>query len=278
MKKKVLLSLVVGLALGNATAFASAQGWDVRAMGMGSAFIAVADDINTVDINSAGLGFIKSPQAELAHLSGSDSGLTNYSLNGLEYVTPVGNGAIGGSYTHQSFDNNFNYGKGYYDNYSNTYNCYSLAYGVEISKGLAVGIHIAQENLTNKDSYNLGTNAKGSDSSTATNTDVSFSALYRDPVNTKWSYGVVMGNSDYNTGFTPGVAYRCDNKTLVAVDFDSDTTNFGVEHHLNNKWIVRVGSNGGDFTYGAGYKFTKDLRLDYAHENSLNALAISSEF
>jgi hypothetical protein len=97
MKKSVgLLIIVSAMIFSTSPVMArSGFGWDVRAMGMGGAFIAVADDINAVDINPAGLAFLKGSQAEISHRSSNSYGISN-SMTGLEYATALDNGALGG--------------------------------------------------------------------------------------------------------------------------------------------------------------------------------------
>lgn len=239
MKKRLLvLSVMFTAVIGVSTASASmGMGFDIRSMGMGGAFVAVADDINAVDINPAGLAFVKDRQVEYVHLSKNASDI-RHSINGLEYVSPIGNGTLGVSLTRQSYDE------------GSSSSVYGLAYGTKLNGNLAVGVHLYKD-----------------DSST----NLAVSALYKD--NSKMSYGLVVGDS--NT--TPGVAYRPDDKTVVALDF-GDNTNIGVERQLGKKWAVRVGSDAGEVAYGVGYKIQSDLRIDYAHESGLNGVAVVKTF
>ncbi|MBP2654746.1 MAG: hypothetical protein H6Q73_2315 [Firmicutes bacterium] len=244
MKKRLILLMLASVMIFSTSSVMarSSFGWDVRAMGMGGAFVAVADDINAIDINPAGLAFLRGSQAEVSFSNADYSGVSENML-GLEYATQLDNGALGVSLSRYKYEMD--------PYYSSTSTNYCVAYGTKIQDNLAVGAHLSKTK---------------SDSST----NFGVSALYKD--GPQLSYGLLI-----DSDLTVGAAYRPDRQTVVALDLGNGTS-IGVERHLDKSWIVRAGSDEGEFTFGVGYKIRKDLRLDYAHEAEQNAIALVTAF
>lgn len=73
------------------------MGIGARPLGMGGAFVAVADDANAVMHNPAGLGYMTTPKGSFTHVR-MFSGVVNYNYAGI--VLPLGNaGSLGASFS-----------------------------------------------------------------------------------------------------------------------------------------------------------------------------------
>lgn len=234
----------------------------VRAMGMGGAFIGVADDVNAVYWNPAGIAFTKETQANTQRIT-NNRNYINY-IDVLEVTTPIKNGAIGFSYVKDRDASNFFGipGLTYNENW------YVLSYGAKISDNFAIGTNI--RNVAQK--YSLGVQSV---SKNFTGIDVSF--LYK---KNKWSYGLLVqdvnkpetiGGGYMIRNYRPGIAYHPDEKTVIAADiYDitdelERTYSIGAEYNATDKIALRVGSYHGNFTYGIGVNVDKTTEINFAH-------------
>jgi len=94
----VLGSIIIAALLCVGTAFAAFDdmGVGARPLGMGGAFVAVADDANAATHNAAGLGYIEAAVAGFTHLR-MIAGVVNYNYAGI--VLPLGGaGSLGVSF------------------------------------------------------------------------------------------------------------------------------------------------------------------------------------
>ena len=96
MKNVLIIIQVFALAMIlSGTAFSAYEdvGIGARPLGMGGAFVAVADDCNASAYNPAGLGYVKKPEAGFTHIR-LFSGVVNYNHAGI--IVPLGGvGSLG---------------------------------------------------------------------------------------------------------------------------------------------------------------------------------------
>ena len=110
-----------------------------RAMGMGEAFCALADDVSAMHWNPAGLAFVFNPELETMHTFW----LGNISHEFLGYIHPISLGTIGvsASYLHMGKMDKIIQGvtQGKFD----VYDIYGgLAYGLPVSKSFCFGFNL----------------------------------------------------------------------------------------------------------------------------------------
>lgn len=268
MKKTLLATLALTVALSASTAFAQSTYWtpiNVRAMGMGSAFCGVADDVNAVTTNPAGLGFLTRPEATVSYYRqtrdynyGTETETHQDDVFGFAYETQVGPGSAGFAFSNDSYSNHV-VDPGFWD-YTDTWSTrrFTAAYGQKLSDHISLGFAIE--------------NTSYGDPNEDASTGFSLGALYQ--LSPKLTAGWVLGTSDSYDCM--GVSYKADDKNMVAFDFDGK---IGIEHKLTNQLSVRAGVDSGNFCFGAGYKMSDDLRADYAHVSpGLNAVSLTKAF
>ncbi|TET42114.1 MAG: hypothetical protein E3J63_01195, partial [Elusimicrobia bacterium] len=110
-----------------------------RAMGMGEAFCALADDVSAMHWNPAGLAFVFNPELETMHTFW----LGNISHEFLGYIHPISLGTIGvsASYLHMGRMNKIRQGTA--QGKFNVYDIYGgLAYGLPVSKSFCFGFNV----------------------------------------------------------------------------------------------------------------------------------------
>ncbi len=275
MKKVIGILALLSLVIGSSTpAFAC---YGVRSMGMGGAFIAVADDVNTVYWNPAGLSNIKEAEIGVQHVTNNRDSI-NY-IDVIEFVTPLKKG-ISGIGFHYTNDRDFPFfgdslNDGFRDYKSNWL---TLSYGTKVNANFAVGINIRQVTASASDATIDGVRQFKSYSGSHTGIDLGFLGTAG-----KWSYGMLVqdankpktlfGYSQMVRNYRPGVAYRPDNKTIIAFDAydvkpsDGDKTEYsiGVEHKISNAVRARIGNYHGAMTYGAGVKIDKNIEFNVAY-------------
>lgn len=253
MKKNLCLTLL-SLLIISSIAVPSAFAYNgVRAIGMGGAFIAVADDIQSIYWNPAGIANISERQFGWQRVV-SDRNYSNH-LDVVELAIPLesGESAIGLSY--------INLADAVYD--GNRLRAYGwvLSYGQRISEKIAIGVNgrYLKETLNNKTSATYPTD---------------IGILYK--ASPKLSFGLMIQDAtgrDTETNWRPGVAYRPDNKTVIACDVYNATESYntkreyslGIEHMTNDTLALRVGNYHGSMTYGIGVKVTKDTEFNFAY-------------
>jgi hypothetical protein len=283
LKSKKLYVLVVGLCLAIAlnpflvnTTYACVG---ARAMGMGGAFIAVSDDASATYWNPAGLTQLEVP--ELTYTP------TLYNRDESKYddfvsiATPLrigdrNRGAVAFSFINSGHASPIR---------KTTDRLYWLSYGVNVSENVSLGVNLKKQNsrkefpvlrLSDRDSFvaadlgllwDLG--------------KFSFGALWQD-IN-KPSLELFGAKSEYARNLRAGIAFRPDNKTVIALDV-YDITNeannrdihVGAERWFTENIAIRVGlyqatSATPAVTFGASFKvfaaaeneFFSSGQLDY---------------
>jgi len=271
MKKKIfsaVLATALATSVGVPTAFAC---YGVRAMGMGGAFIAVADDVQSVYWNPAGLANVKEKQFGWQKATNNREGI-NY-IDIFELTMPLENGksGIGLHYTNNreaavyGTDSN-----NYAMNYKSSW--WTLSYGEKINDKFAVGVNIRQEKESADGTVEGGITTLGKSSNTTYATDLGL--FYKE--SDKLSYGLLIQDSSgrgKEANWRPAVAYRPDNKTIVAFDVYNATEAYhskreysiGIEHKFSDKVAIRVGNYHGSMTYGAGVNVDKNIEINVAH-------------
>lgn len=271
MKKKILSAILATALATSITAPTAFACYGVRAMGMGGAFIAVADDVQSVYWNPAGLANVKEKQFGWQKATNNRESI-NY-IDVFEFAMPLENGksGIGLHYTNNreaaayGADSD-NYGI----NYKSTW--WTLSYGEKINDNLSVGVNIRQEKESVDGIVEAGVRTLGKSSNTTYSTDLGL--LYQ--ASDKLSYGLLIQDSSgrgKEANWRPAVAYRPDNKTIIAFDVYNATEAYnstreysiGIEHKFSDKVAIRVGNYHGSMTYGAGISIDKDVEINVAH-------------
>ena len=297
MKKVVKALLIAALGIGVATPIFAAEsagqagaylkmGVGARALGMGSAFTAVANDSTAAFWNPAGLAKLKKHEASFMHANLSDDrdyNFFNYAhvLNGSDGKN---NGTVALSHIRFGIDgipetredpNNpgqpwldgagnvriFSY---FEDTETNTF----ISYGRAVTDRFYAGLnlkYLKQKLFTNK----------------ADTMGLDFGLMY--DCNDKTTVGLSvrdLGESmdwDTNTGTkddvpvttTLGIAHKCNDKLLLSADLnkvqDMDVKLFcGAEYQIHDNVSLRVGSHDSDLTLGASFKLDT-WRFDYSY-------------
>ncbi|OGS22277.1 MAG: hypothetical protein A2252_06865 [Elusimicrobia bacterium RIFOXYA2_FULL_39_19] len=252
-------------------------GVGARPIGMGGAFVGVADDLNAINWNPAGLASLKGREMSATHLTWIEGMSSQYAAFG----TPLNNGkgAIGLSVNSISMGEI----RGYDENDAPTavVNAGGMAVGLTYAKGelmegkknLSGGITVrmVQETLADKSVsvpvVDIGIlNKKASE-------------------NGKMSLGINIQNlgsgAKYITDVDPlpqnikvGIGYKSNEKTTLCADYNMPSDNAGyfcagVEYQFNQMVKLRAGYKSGtdvDMGVRAGVGIWKDnIGLDYAY-------------
>ncbi len=276
--------LFIGFAFGCVSG-CCAQG--TRPMGMGGAFVAVADDVNALTFNPAGIARLKSPEVALSSMRHDGDNLS-LSATGFGIVLPCSRSSwsfgVSTVHTTRKYDGFFDEFDGFDYEYSTDDYGVAVAYRLSPKTSVAASVSVTELSL----------------SRSGTNTYVDLSALHM--IDEKWSVGLLVqninspGRSYYDSYdyelpciITPGIAYRPNKNTLLALDvYDQDgrlVHVFGVEHILANGIALRVGTSGmegyGRTSFGIGKAFGK-VRVDAAvasdEFDDMTMLSLSSKF
>ena len=267
--KKILGLLLCTLFLANPLVAEACYG--VRAMGMGGAFIAVADDVNTVYWNPAGLSDVREPQIGWQRAVKSRD-VMNY-IDIYEFVTPLKKGwsGLGLSYVN---DRETDYIEGAKD-YKETWTV--LSFGTKVNKKFAVGVNLRWVDQDIRGGYRDDAgNMHPPDRAGFLGIDLSFLGK-----SGKFSYGVliqdankpaVLGGGNMIRNVRPGIAYRPDNRTVLALDAynaipdadDKTDWSYGMERRIGSHLRVRLGNYHKTWTYGLGVKVGKNLEFNVA--------------
>jgi long-subunit fatty acid transport protein len=294
MKKviKNLLTVAIGLTLTNPIYAAESAGQagaylkmgvGARALGMGSAFTAVANDSTAAFWNPAGLAKLKKHEASFMHANLTDDrdyNFFNYAHvlnkdgknNGTLALSHINFGIDGIPETREDDQGNpildangnvriFSY---FEDTETNTFISYGRAINDRFYAGLNLK-YLKQKLFTNK----------------ADSMGLDFGFMY--DCNEKTTLGLSirdLGESmDWNTNTgtkddvpvttTFGVAHQCNDKLLVSADLnkveDMKVKLFcGAEYKLQDNVTLRVGSHDSDLTLGASFKLDT-WRFDYSY-------------
>lgn len=292
---KKFLSLMVGIAVLFACSYAMAGspgskgavflklGQGARANAMGESFVAVADDINALYWNPAGIAGIKERQATFMY----SDWLEEIKYNYLAYVYPIQilGGIMGGAITLLDSGSIPKYGV---DTANNPINLNTTFDG----KDIALAVSYAKEMV--KD-CSLGATVKyiqmKIDGQKSTGFGLDVGCLYKPQIE-NLTLGVVMQNfgpklkafvrekDALPLNFKVGGAYKLLDKAMTVsldVNFPSDNdTNFnlGAEYWVKEIVAIRAGYKtltkdelkSSDLTFGAGFRLPgTGIGLDYAY-------------
>ena len=268
--KKQLCAAVLSALMAVTVAIPSASAcYGVRAMGMGGAFIAVADDVQTVYWNPAGLVNVK--ESQFGWQRATNHRETNNYIDIYEFATPLekGKSGIGLHYTNNYDAPKFPVNDPKYTNYKSYW--WTLSYGQKVSDRLSAGINVRVEKES-ADEYIDGEQKIVNPRETTWSTDLGF--LYK--ASPKLTFGLYIqdfSGRGKEANYRPAVAYRPDNKTIIAFDIYNATEalnsrrehSIGIEHRVNNTLALRAGNYHGSMTYGVGIKIGKNKELHFAY-------------
>lgn len=295
MKKVVKTLLLAALGLGIAAPTFAAEsagqagaylkmGVGARALGMGSAFTAVANDSTAAFWNPAGLAKLKKNEASFMHANLTDDrdyNFFNYAhilndkdgkSNGTLALSHIRFGIDGIPETREDANGNpildangnvriFSY---FEDTETNTF----VSYGRVVTDKFYAGInlkYLKQKLFTNKaDTMGL---------------DLGFMYDWNDKTTLGLSIRDLGESMDWNTEAgtkddvpvttTLGIAHQCNDKLLVSADLnkvkDMDVKFFcGAEYKIQDNVMLRIGSHDSDLTLGASFKLDT-WRFDYSY-------------
>ena len=230
-----------------------------RPLGMGGAFIAVADDANASYWNPAALAFLQTRQATGMYITGEEINYKGFA----SYNQPVGDSAAVAVSVYTWND------QGIHNNFRKPW----ASFGVKVPfiplGKMAVGA-------------NLGF---ARDKELDHDPGVDVSVFYR--INRQWSLGLLIQDVNepdverdgdpiayWQRNIRPGIAYRPTGHLTIAVDIYLLTETYesvmiGAEYRLDEKHTLRAGlygMNAGGYreTVGAGYRFSPRLSIDMA--------------
>jgi tetratricopeptide (TPR) repeat protein len=265
-------------------------GFGARAMGLGNAYVALAEDATAVFWNPAGLDYIYQQNVTLFHSSLYEG--TLYDYFGYAYPTlnlgtfglgiarlSTGDILYANEYNYTFNDSKFSFEK---------YRLY-LGYGLKLPYDLAAGLSIKLERsgFFNLQHYDYGDEATGIgvglDAGVIYRPRYYDSALLRD-----WSVGLSIINlfpmqlregdvaDVYPMTFTLGIMRKFrvrDNLDAMHFLLDLQKTpkvdfgvRFGVEYNFQDIGMLRLGFNGESPSFGAGVKYSI-FQIDYAFAN-----------
>ncbi len=246
-----------------------------RPLGMGGAFIAVADDANVPYWNPAALALIRTRQATVAYVGGDD---INYKWFG-SYSQPFGQqfAAAASIFTWNPRIWGFIPGDPEPIEFKYTRPWVSMAMALpNVTKGeLAIGANLSfgQAELTWRNEKETLDVDPGLD----------LSAIYR--LNEQWSFGLLVQDvnepemklngtpvTKWMRNIRPGIAFRPNEQLTLAADIylftEEDYIMLGAEYWINEQVGVRGGmySIGGTEwpTAGASYRFTPEFSVEGA--------------
>ena len=304
MKKVVKALLITALGIGAITPAYSAEsagqagaylkmGVGARALGMGSAFTAVANDSTAAFWNPAGLAKLKKHEASFMHANLTDDrdyNFFNYAHvlkgkdgknNGTLALSHISFGIDGIPETKEHLDENTGEmipntdGNGnviiysyFEDKETNTF----VSYGRALSDKFYAGLNLKylKHSLFDKKADAMG---------------LDFGLMYdwNDKTTVGLSVRDIGESMDWNTEAgtkddvpvttTLGIAHQCNNKLLLAADLnkvdDMDVKFFcGAEYQIHDNVTLRVGSHDSDLTLGASFKLDT-WRFDYSYADEI---------
>ncbi|MDI6735870.1 MAG: PorV/PorQ family protein [bacterium] len=252
-------------------------GQGARANAMGESFVAVADDINALYWNPAGIAQIKEKQATFMY----SDWLEEINYNYLAYVSPaqINGGVMGGAITLLD--------SGSIDKYDTN----QTNLGTFDGKDIAVAVSYGKEMAPN---YSLGATLKyiqmKIDGKKSTGFGLDVGCLYKPQIENLTlgvniqNFGPKLGAFDKEKDALPlnfklGGAYRLNNALTLALDInfpsDNDTNfNLGGEYWFKELVAIRAGYKSltkdelksSDLTFGAGFRMPgTGIGLDYAY-------------
>lgn len=243
-------------------------GVGARACGMGEAFSAVADDVNAIYWNPAGLMQIKEKEVTFTH----NEWLSDLKYEFLAYSQPTPQGVSAFSLTYLRMGEIE--GKDKEDNPIGNFAAYdyalSIAYAIPANENLDLGINFKfiQQKIEKENADGMA---------------IDMGLLYLDPSNEKFKIAAVLQNLGSKLKFVQqrenlpltyklGVSYKINKLTLasdVTTPEDNKTRiNLGIEYFPTTNLAFRLGYNSQNdldsgWTLGAGFRL-KTLHIDYA--------------
>jgi tetratricopeptide (TPR) repeat protein len=260
-------------------------GFGARAMGLGNAYVALAEDATAVFWNPAGLDYIYQQNVTLFHSSLYEG--TLYDFLGYAYPTlnlgtfGIGIGRLSTGDILETNEINIELGKFSFEKYR-VYLGYGLKLPYDLSAGLSVKVE--RSSFINMQQFNdeVGTGV-GLDAGVIYRPRWYNSVLLRD-----WSVGLSIQNlfpiqikegdeaDVYPTTFNFGIMRKI--RLRQAQDamhflFDINKTGkvdlgirFGIEYNFQDIGMLRLGFNGQSPSFGAGVKYSI-FQIDYAFAN-----------
>ena len=240
-------------------------GAGARSLGMGKAFVSIADDASATYWNPAGLAQIDRKEITALHaILWSD---TIYDF--ISYVHPItGIGTVGGSLTRLhsgKFDGRDEYNIPTHE-FSDSQTALGVSYGKQIVDVLALGASIKYV------THNLDDHKNG-------NLTIDIGAMYKAPLFEHLQAGLNLRNLiGIRTGehtedklplsFRVGFNYKLlRDRLALVVDLEKTgaplSYHFGAEYWAFNYLAVRLGMDPEEFTLGFGIRY-RDYGLDYA--------------
>ena len=263
-------------------------GFGARAMGLGNAYVAMADDPTAVYWNPAGLDYIYQQSLTFFHASLPEGGL--YDFFGYAYPTldlgtfAIGIGRIGTGDIDQYNIAGDRVGSAFsYDNYR-----LYLSYGLKLPYNLSAGLSIK---VLRQGFYNISLAEYGGDVN-ATGVGMDLGILYKPEFSTSsllrdWSIGLNVQNMfqpqlklgditdiiplSLRFGLMRTIPISGTGAFNILLDLDKSSTTglgifFGTEFNYQDIGKVRVGYNNNSVAFGAGVEY-KMFQIDYAFGN-----------
>lgn len=256
-------------------------GLGARSMGMGGAFVSIADDATACFWNPAGLGQLEERQIGACYRMM----FLDRKMGYVSFVQPARDEAgIGLAWVYAGVGNVIGRDdKGEpTGNISNSINSFSMSFGRKFFTRLGLGLTIryTQFNLANINSYGLGFDVgvqarfeKG----------IRFGAVVEDVgMKYSWSsgkywekYGLTGSSSQERFPVNLRIGASCltlKEKLLLGMDlykseYQKAKLSSGAEYWLVNNFAARMGYDRGAFAFGLGFKYfldeEKNIRIDY---------------
>ncbi|MDP7423460.1 MAG: PorV/PorQ family protein, partial [bacterium] len=269
---RLLIPVIILLALagGDGVAYASfKRGIGARALGMGQAFTAVADDPSAAYWNPAGLGELDGYHVLTMHDDLSFD--RSFDYVGLTLPDSLG-GTLGVGWQRFTVSGIKQYDslRNYLGTFDDTEDMLTLSFGRRLTKWMLIGGNFKYFSQKLLSSYRGS--GFGFDMGMMFNLHDQFDlALVLQDVggNLKWKNTANEPEDEIPLGVRMGTAWRPRQNILFALDLEKEEnmsvrTNYGVEAWFRERFGVRAGSNNGDFNIGASLVLGK-WQLDYAY-------------
>jgi len=252
-----------------------------RPSAMGGAGVAVADDVDAVYWNPAGLGLIQNNEIGFQHSNVFNVGIYQEYLS---LVHPLGKGVgIGFAWIHHDA----NLEEGFLTtSRTNKWDddVYILGFGTKLRENAALGLNIKRYMINTK--ITSGGTAAGAgigfDVSLLIKSKKQFSELNIKDI----KYGIMLRNvaTDFNSE-KPNIEYKIGISAkimdeilgafdLVSTDDDKGDRDYlvyvGAEYNVNKNFILRMGLNDGSFTAGLGIKYLEKVKINYSFQSKLS--------
>jgi hypothetical protein len=281
--KKVILGILIFLLIFSCKTYAFLEGGEpqplgflpmevgARALGMGGAFSAIADDASSAYWNPAGLVQLK--EREFSFMSANLTEDRKYNYIGI--VEPSTSGVFAISYAPCEVGGNPIYdNEGNFEGYSDyKYTGYLISYGTSQREGLNTGISIGYYKESFLDSrgkawgINLGMLyelPKVSPPFESAKIGLVFQNVTGSKM--KWKNTATNPSEKIPAYFKIGIAGKLfEEKLTIALDYaEKEGTRLGAEYWIKNIIGLRAGTFEGNKTFGASFKMEK-YQIDYAY-------------